>query len=279
MASIKTVVVEYLFNKHWDESTGALRKTVMTLDDVAEAIRACNAADGLERSANNPANFLKDIVRSRNASKIWPTRLSALRISGAQRTGTGDSFAFVDFGPDQAEAFPDLFRPNSRTTEVDLQSVSMPRESKSLGRSDEAWLIQTAVNLRVIEQHMATVSTLDVQEITHLQMTVKLRATEIDAIYSASIGQGKSAQKAIITCEAKKHSERILEDQIISQVIAAFGTTDATLVVPVAIRSVKNKGIHVVEFEAVSRSELGNFKALALSRDALYKLVPPVKGI
>lgn len=36
--SQKTQVIEYLFNKHWNETSGVLDKTLMSLDDVAEAI-------------------------------------------------------------------------------------------------------------------------------------------------------------------------------------------------------------------------------------------------
>lgn len=248
----------------------------MSLDDVKLAIRACNALDGMNRSDRNPANFLKDVVRSRNASAIWPPEVAALRYTGVQRTGTGDSFEFVPFAPGQTEPFPDLFRPTPQTPQLDLQSVSMSLASKNLGRRDEAWLIQTAVNLRVIEQHLATASALDILQVSHLQMTVKLRATEIDAVYLAELGTGGSA---IVTCEAKQGSERILVDQIVNQVRAAFGTTDSPLVIPMAIRSVRNVGIHVLEFEPVARDEIGGYGAPILATEAVYRLVPSVKGI
>lgn len=290
--SDKPVVIEYLFDKHWDAAANALIKNVMTLDDVVEAIRACNAIDGLTRSPRNPANFLKDIVRSRNASKIWPGKIATLRYTGEQRTGAGDSFAFVPFEPDQAEPFPDLFRPDNASVRSKLESVSIPLAAKALGRSDEAWLIQTAVKLRVVEQHMATASNLDVQEITHLQMNVKLRATEIDAIYLATMlmatqstvrkGAAKKpreARKALITCEAKKHSERILIGQITSQAQAAFEMTDVDVVIPIAIRSVRHEGIQLIEFEAIERSQASQITRVSYVRDVIYRLEPAVKGI
>lgn len=158
----------------------------------------------VESVATDPANFLKDIVRRRNASTIWPAEVAALGYTGEQRTGQGDSFEFVPFKPGQTEPFPDLYRPSRETPEFDLQSVSMSLASKSLGRRDEAWLVQTAVNLRIIEQHLATISALQVVQISHLQMTVKLRATEIDSIYLAVLATGETA---IITCEAKREEE------------------------------------------------------------------------
>lgn len=276
MASDKTDVILYLFEQYWDPVGNGLTKSLMTLQDVAEAIRACNARDGKGRSDRNPANFLKDVIRSRGASKIWPTKIALLGFTGEQRTGAGDSFEFVPYATGQVEPFPDLYRVTDETQRIDMQSVSMSLASRDLGRSDEAWLIQTAVNLRVIEQHMAAISVLEVKEVTHLQMTVKLRTTEIDALYLANIPGYSSV---FITCEAKKGSERILTGQIISQVKAAFETTSADLVVPIAIRSEKGVGIHVMEFKPVSRNLLGSFAALEFASDALYSLVPTVRGI
>lgn len=279
MTSQKTKVIEYLFDQHWDQSTGSLVKSVMSLDDVADAIRACNKLDGSKRSSKNPANFLKDVVRSRSASQIWPEKLTALRYTGEQRTGAGDSFEFVRFSPGQTEPFPDLFRPSASSRRVPLQSVSIPKLAKDLGRTDEAWLVQTAVNLRVIEHHMATESRVAVEEIMHLQMNVKLRATEIDAIYRALVSDGEMTKNAIITCEAKKHSERILIGQITNQVHAAFSATAADLVIPIAIRSVRNEGIQVIEFEQVERESLDALQIVTLSSEVVYSLKPPVKGI
>lgn len=280
MASDKTAVIKYLFDKFYDPSTGTFSKSVMSLEDVQEAIVACNALDGLKRSARNPANFLKDLVRKKSASTTWPIAISKLRYTGEQRTGSGDSFEFVPFEPNQNEAFPDLFRPNESSLRVALQSVSLPQYARELGRTDEAWLTQTAVNLRVVEHHMATQSDIDVREILHLQMNVKLRATEIDAIYRASLAQEGSRMDAIITCEAKNQSERILVDQITSQVTSAFETMkDVAVVIPLAIRSVSREGIQVIEFDAVHRDDVGKLKKVRYRRDVVYRLIPAVQGI
>lgn len=279
MASEKTAVIEYLFDKFWDERTASLGKSTMSLVDVSEAIRACNVVDGLGRSDKNPANFLKDIVRSKNASKHWPEKIAALGYTGEQRTGQGDSFAFVKYKEGQTEAFPDLFRPTELTIRNPIQSLSLPRAAKELGRSDEAWLIQTVVNLRVVEQHLATQSKLDVVDISHLQMNVKLRATEIDAVYLASIQGPKGVLNALITCEAKKDSERILLGQITSQVSSAFGATSVDLVVPIAVRSVRGVGVHLIEFESVHRADVDTLEQVSFAHEAIYAFVPPVKGI
>lgn len=283
MASAKTAVIQYLFDKYWDESQKKLMKTVMTLEDVSEAIGICNQLPDAVRklSSNNPANFLKDVIRNRNAAKNWPEEVAKLGFTGEQRTGGRNCFEFIPLSAIQGSPYLDMYRPAEDTEKAKLQSLSMPRASKKLGRSDEAWLTQTAVNLRVIEQHMATVSKLDVKDITHLQMNIKLRSTEIDALYLATILYEGVEEQALITCEAKRHDERILDRQIINQVVAAFKTkeVEVNVVVPIAIRSVKGFGIHVIEFEPVKRSELDTFSALTLARDAIYQLQPEVKGI
>ena len=63
MASEKTTVIESLFTMYWDESAGSLTKAVMSLGDVAQAIRDCRKDYGLKLSDRNPANFMKDILR------------------------------------------------------------------------------------------------------------------------------------------------------------------------------------------------------------------------
>lgn len=283
MASAKTAVIEHLFFKYWDEKTGLLTKTVMSMEDVRDAIIHCNALPTRVRglSADNLANFLKDVVRKPTASKNWPANVSALGFTGEQRTGEGNSFEFVPLPAGQLAPFLDDHRPTPLTPAERVQSVSLPRAAKRLGRTDEAWLIQTAVNLRIVEQYLATRSKIDVVEVTHLQMTVKLRATEIDAIYLANVMEDGEERIALVTCEAKKHDERILEPQIINQVKAAFQTADLTvdLVIPLAIRSIKGQGIHLVEFEMVRKPDLPTFSALRVAGDATFELVPPVKGI
>ena len=67
--SQKTQVIEHLFEKHWEAANGALDKTLMSLDDVAQAIRECNKLYGSTLSDRNPANFMKDLLRGANASK------------------------------------------------------------------------------------------------------------------------------------------------------------------------------------------------------------------
>lgn len=276
MPSDKTVVIEYLFDKHWDPVAQKLTKSVMSLSDVRDAIRHCNSAHNIKLSELNPANFMKDIVRGSSASKHWPAKVAALNFTGVQRTGAGDVFEFVPYISQQQEPFPDTFKAKPGTPRVQVQSLSMPLSSKALGRSDEAWITQTAVGLRVVETHFALISKVPIAEITHLQMSVKLRQTEIDSLYLAICQDGS---KAIITCEAKQARERILEHQLVYQVQAAFKATDVDLVIAIGLRAVKKVGLYLVEFEAVGRAAAENLTDLKIASEVVYELKPPVLGI
>lgn len=279
MASEKTSVIKYLFFKHWDRRRRRLSKSIMSFADVQDAIRYCNAELGLNLSDRNPANFMKDVVRGRGASRNWPPEVTALRFTAIQRPGGGNVFEFIPFEADQTEPFPDSFSPNSETPIIKIQSVSLPLAAKELGRSDEPWLIQTAVNLRVIETHFAAVSEIPVVQLTHLQMSLKLRRTEIDAMFLAICKTADGEKRAIITCEAKQARERILEHQIVNQAKAAFDETNVDLVIPIALQAIKTVGFYIVEFRAVARAEADELTSLSVAKDALYQLVPPVPGI
>lgn len=298
MASEKTPVIEYLFFKHWNAEARVLSKSVMTRADVREALRECAATMGISLSDMNVSNFLKDVIRGQSASNNWPERLKQLRYTAVQRPGEGNVFEFVPYGPDDTEPFADLYRPTDNTPRFGIQSVSMSLDAKALGRSDEPWLIQTAVNLRVIETHFAVASSIHVVQLSHLQMSVKLRRTEIDALFLAHcLGEGRQF-RALVTCEAKQRRERILEHQIVQQVKAAFEitaasrrtragrnavetslTNDVDLIIPVGMRAVRGVGFYLVEFKPVTRAEAPSLEQLEIAADAVYELKPPVPGI
>lgn len=279
LASDKTKVIEYLFFKYWDDGTEKLKKSIMSMTDVQRAIKHCNRHLGTKLSDRNPANFMKDVVRGKGASRNWPESVHEKRYTAVQTPGDGNIFEFRPYGPDQEEAFPDPYSLHQDSPAYVVQSVSMPLTAKRLGRSDEPWLIQTAVNLRVIETHFAVASKVPVVELTHLQMSVKLRRTEIDALFYAICQEGDKQYSAIITCEAKQKRERILEHQIVQQVRAAFQATDTEFVVPIALQAIKGSGFQIVEFERVSRSEAASLEKLRVAQRGRYHLKPPVPGI
>ncbi|WP_233193133.1 hypothetical protein [Acidimangrovimonas sediminis] len=281
MASLKTSVIEYLFDKYWDADRGILTKSLMSLDDVAQAIRECNAMSGASLSDRNPANFLKDLQRGANASKNWPAPVAAKGFTAIQRTGEGECFEFIPYRPGQTEPFPDDFKVRDDAPRFPVQSISIPLVTKSLGRSDETWLIQTAINLRVVETHFSVAPAFPLLELAHLQMGIKLRSTEIDALFLGKAGDEKNPQPILVTCEAKQAKDPLIPSQIINQVQAAFAEADASImtVIPIGLRTVKGVGFYLTEFEAVKRDEAAKLEELTLASDAIYELRPSVKGI
>ncbi len=277
--SQKPKVIERIYERLLDPTTGHLTRTVVTNQDVADAIRWCNLNHGSTLSDMNPANFMKDIVRGRGASSMWPERLKLARVSGRQITGDGNVFEFVDYLPGQVEPFPIRFGYHAGVVRHKVQSLSMSTASKALGRDDETYLIQVAVKLSIVETHFALHSKVDVTELSHLQIGIKLRLTEVDSMFLAHYRRpdGKT-DRLIITAEAKKKNQIILDDQVVRQVKAAFQETDVDLVVPIAMTAA-GKGIYIAEFEPVARADLHGFDTLQLASEAVYELVPTVRGI
>lgn len=279
--SNKTIIIERIFDQLYDTATGQFIRTVVTAEDVQAAKRYCVEHHGVKMKVDsNPFNFMKDIVRGKNASKIWPKRLKDLGIGGAQKTGDGAIFEFVHGVAGALESLDEDFKPTSATPTFPVQSLSLPIASKELGRSDESWLLQVAVNLRVVESHFATGQSkqIDALELSHLQMDIKLRKVQIDALFRAVYrGDGGEQKSVLITVEAKQGNQRILTEQIQRQIVAAFESTDTDLVIPLAIAAIKGQGIYVVEFQAVERD--ADTGAPVFHRDAMFVLQPPVKGI
>jgi hypothetical protein len=278
MPSAKTKVIQYLFDLHWDGASQTLKKSVMTLQDVQDAIRHFTA-QGVNLSDRNPANFMKDVVRGQNASRNWPKALTDLGYTAAQRTGSGNAFEFQKFKPGQTEPFPDVYKPTSSTPVHRISSVTIPLLARALGRQDEPWLIQTAVKLGIIETHFGLYSPLQAIELTHLQMSVKLRNTEIDALFLAVCAEEQGHRNVLITCEAKQARDRILEQQIIEQVEAAFKATAEERIAPVALRALRNTGYYLVEFAALEKSSFDRTAPLTPINEIVYELNPRVKGI
>ena len=183
------------------------------------------------------------------------------------------------YGPDQTEPFPDEFAIRDDAPRYPVQSISIPLVTKTLGRSDETWLIQTAVNLRIVETHFAVAGAFPLIELTHLQTGIKLRYTEIDALFLGKKGDEQNPESVLVTCEAKQAKDRLIPSQIIKQVQAAFGGSEVNTVVPIGLRRVPNIGFYLTEFKAVKRNEAVELEELTLAEHAIYELHPPVRGI
>lgn len=282
--SKKPAVIEHIFDQLFDPASGTLIRTVVTAEDLENAKRFCNEKLGLEiRLNSNPFNFMKDIVRSNSGTRIWPERIRQLGFRGEQCTGDGNIFEFVSIAVGDDADDPLDFRPTDDTNSYFIQSLSLPIASKTLGRTDESWLLQVAVNLRVIESHFAIGENkqIDALELNHLQMDIKLRKVQIDALYLARCAPSDSdtSGSVLITVEAKQGDQRVLIEQIARQVRAAFQSTENDRIIPTAIVAIRGKGMYVVEFKAVHRSELENFDLPKFHRDAIFILTPSVQGI
>jgi hypothetical protein len=284
VASEKTIVIDHL----WDVLSARGDRTA-TFSDVRDAIIYCNRHLGTGLSTNNPANFMKDLLRGSNPSANWPARLAAMKITGRQAKGANRIFEFVPYSEGQEEPFPSPFEPTGDEEPILLQSVSLPLATKSLGRVDESWLVQVAVNLRVLEAHFANRSKLDIQEVTHLQVGVKLGKSEIDSLFLAIVqGEDERRFNALITCEAKQSRDPILADQIVQQVVSANASVERVdlgieMIIPVAIKAVAGGSIYVVEFQPWSPADASaqedELKNLEVHSTGLYRLRPPVPGV
>jgi hypothetical protein len=120
---------------------------------------------------------------------------------------------------------------------------------------------------------------LNVLQLTHLQMSVKLRATEIDALFLAICRDDTRDRRVLVTCEAKQARERILEQQIIEQISAAFDTAEVEGVTAVGLRAIRGVGFYLVEFEETTKSHFSRTAQLTPVREIVYALKPSLKGI
>jgi hypothetical protein len=152
----------------------------------------------------------------------------------------------------------------------------MPLATKALGRTDENWLAQVGVRLRVVESHFALRSPTAVDEVTFLQTGVKLNLGEVDAAYSLADG----ADTWLVAVEAKSRRERIHIPQI--QRAAAQLLLDARArrqqiagVIPMAVKVLGPSQLHVVEFDP----DAGAGSTGTVVVDSLIDLRPPVTGI
>lgn len=300
MPSAKTQVIEYLFSLF---EAGHLPDGIVTNENIVAAITATQA----NLKTNNPANFLKDIIRSANANAHWPLSLKEQQITARQRYGANRVFQFVPYTPGQEVPFPDHCLPNPLTATMSVQSASIPFAARQLGRLEETWLTQIVVNLRLIESQLSIFSPLRhrLRDVTHLQMGMKTQP-EIDAVYLASFDPDASAGTSdpmhiLICCEAKQLRERLLDDQIREQVAkcmqitGAISTPTIAGVKPMAIKVVEHqfaetvdKGVYIVEFEHFERSafysqwghadQLYGMPLIPVSQ-TIYKVTPPIAGL
>lgn len=91
----KPKVIEYIFEKRYDPTTGEIADPIVKSDALVDAIEECNKRPGKTLSTKNPANFLKDYLRSPKRNELWPAALKSARITARQKYRKGRVFAFA----------------------------------------------------------------------------------------------------------------------------------------------------------------------------------------
>src|SRR5581483_11512926 len=202
-------IILELFKQRWDPKTKTLRNPVVTIVDVRTEHTRYRQRRGEEVENINPPAFIKDFLRKRkSANRNWPKEIFEAGYTCRQVTGAGRCFEFISIQPGQTEPFPKTApEPSSSVLAHQISSVSLPRASRRLGRTDEPWLVQVSVRLHIVETYFALFSTRKarIRQIDHLQNALKLRKTEIDALFLGIEETGpEQFDEFIITCEAKR---------------------------------------------------------------------------
>lgn len=287
----KPRVIQHLFDKRFNAATGQIDDPVVKNDALVKAIEAV-AKD--ELSTKNPANFLKDFLRSDRRNDLWPQTLKDARITARQKYRDKRVFAFAPYSEEQTEPFPDIcVLPVDPVVHI-VESVSLPSAARALGRSDEAWLIQVCVHQRIVQTQFGLYSehSKEAIDLFHLQNSVKM-TPEIDAIFLLTL---KKKGKVLVTLEAKRN-EPILMDQIRAQVSLMAkkcrdtkALSEIEWVVPLAAKSQQHAGSRVIglfEMGAVSVKEGAeaydqdreHLLKLDIRSSVAYKFSPAVSGI
>lgn len=292
--SEKPAIFRYLFDRRYNWETRTFTSITVTNDEIQDAIVHLRE-EGITLAATNPANFLKDFLRSPNRNGQWPQEIAEAGFTARQSYSDGRVFDFVPYVDGQIVPFPDDFTLPSDPILHKIETVSLPSAARALGRPDEAWLIQVCVHQRVLQTHFALYSEIEVVDFFHLQNSIK-GTPEIDALFLMTFRAGEELQKALVTFEAKRN-EPVLPDQIKSQVALMSyrtsieaGLNDISYVVPVAAKTdrlgsdrvisvFEMQGIPVADGVAAYNSSMAHELPLAITKTVAYLLQPKVTGI
>ena len=291
--SEKPKIFKYLFGHRYDLTTGSFAPSTVTNSELQDAIATLRADEGVTLSVGNPANFLKDFLRSWSRNALWPTDVAAARYTARQAYGSGSVFDFVPYEPGQTEPFPYEYELPASVPVHRVEAISLPSAARALGRGDESWLIQVAVHQRVLPTHFALYSDLDAVDLFHLQNTMK-GTPEIDAVFLLTFREGNALHKALVTMEAKRN-EPILPDQIKSQIAYMAkqcrtrpGLSDIDFIVPVAAATrAPSRRLGLFEMQHISVAEgvmaydarAAHKLPLVIAKVVGYDFVPTVSGI
>lgn len=293
--SEKPAVFRVLFDRRYNWKTKVFTAHTVTNDEIQEVILQLRADEGISLAATNPANFLKDFLRSKNRNAHWPQEIAEVGYTARQSYSEGRVFDFVPFSPGQTIPFPDEFVLPPDVVVHRIETISLPSAARALGRADEPWLTQVCVHQRVLETHFALFSNIAVADFLHLQNSIK-GVPEIDALFLMTFKTGATLQKALVTFEANR-DEPILPDQIKSQVALMShrtsieaGLSDIDFIVPVAAKTERigpqrviavfeMQGIPVADGVAAYQAEAAHALPLSITQTIAYRLEPELHGI
>lgn len=293
--SEKPIVFRHLFERAYDAASNSLINGTITQQDIQEAIMLLQQEDGISLLTGNPANFLKDFLRSHARNNQWPQEIADAGYTARQSYGEGKVFDFVPYAEGQTVPFPDDFALPDGATIHRVEALSLPSAARALGRRDEAWLIQVCVHQRLLQTHFALFSDVEAVDFFHLQNSMK-GTPEIDAIFLMTLSAEGAQKKALVTLEAKQ-GDPILPDQIRGQVARIAkqtkerpGLKDIDYVIPVAASTTKRNGqtvICIFEMERVAVADgiaaqtkkTTHELPLVIAKSVGYVLSPQVSGI
>lgn len=265
--SAKNHVFEALFAERYDPATGRVDRPIITLDEVAEAIRKVTVAKSVKLSARNPANFIKDYLRSNRRNAIWPISIREAGFTARQRTGEGLCFEFVPLGSEDLP-FPEDFAPTGDEPVFTAQTLSLPVTTREIVRVDEQSLAQIAVKLNLLEHFLANSPNAvghGLREITHLQNNVKLRSSEIDALYQAIASVDGALETGAIAVEVKI-GDPIIAEQIEKQALAILADPAFAFCLPVILTRVRKGEVVAMHLAPVRRVQIGSDGRLDLGQ-------------
>ncbi len=279
--SDKTAIIEALFDARYQRATISPQAQVVTLDEVASAIRSAKAAGTTRLSDRNPANFMKDIVRKETRNDVFPTSVVQRGWTAQQATGKGNCFRFIRLPPGQTTAFKVIRPPASAVAKPHLiQSLSLVPEARRYGRGDESWLTQVATDLGIVQTHFALHHTDELVGLALLASHIKLGKGEVDALY---YGVGPDDDRFLLACEMKGRNEVMDEDQIlnVAQTLEVNKATRAAqaAVIPVGVKVVYPKSVGGTEGLLWVKAYDKSFPPLTPISEGVYRLAPPVRGI
>jgi len=280
--SAKNQVFLVLFQERYNADDGALAHSMVTLDEVADAIRQVNRDRDLSLSDRNPANFIKDYLRSNRRNEIWPDEIRQAGFTARQRTGAGLCFEFVPIGPGE-DPFPEDYAPTGQEPTFTIQTLSLPVTTREIVRVDEQSLAQIAVKLHLLEHFLANSGSLveqGLREITHLQNNVKLSSSEVDALYQATVGRGGDFEVGAIAVEVKI-GDPIIAEQIEKQALAVLADDAFQFCLPVIVKRTRKGEVVALHLAPVRREQIvdGTIELGPVIFGARYIFVPELPKI